>query len=184
MTSAPPGFAPSGSTPPRFRPNVCAVVWDSARGRVMVFHRVDLALGEDCWQFPQGGIHPGETPREALVRELREEIGTDRVTILRQAPHPIRYLFSPDILERLIETHPEKAGYQGQEQIWFLVSLQAGEEDIHFRHQPPEFDAYRWVSPSEALDGATRFKTGAYREGLGALGLLEDPPSIPPLEGG
>ena len=158
----------------RYRPNVCTVLFDPATGRVLVFRRTDRALGEQRWQFPQGGIRAGETPREAMLRELEEEIGTARVEILAEAPRPIRYVFPPEVARQLAGADPEKQGYDGQEQAWFLARLLEGERSIHFRHQPAEFDAYRWVSPAEAVEGIVSFKAEAYREGLRTFGLLPE----------
>lgn len=159
---------------PRYRPNVCTVLLDPRTRKVLVFRRTDGALGEHAWQFPQGGMHKGEAPREAMLRELEEEIGTSRVAVLAQAPHPIRYEFPPDVLAKLAREKPEKQGYTGQVQTWFLVSLLDGDGSIHFRHQPAEFDAFRWVTPEEALALIVPFKAAAYRAGLAALGLLGD----------
>ena len=158
----------------RYRPNVCTVLTDPGTGRVLVFHRADGALGEHAWQFPQGGIAPGETPRQAMLRELEEEIGTARVAVLAEAPHPIRYEFPPEVLELLARGDPEKRGYGGQEQTWFLARLLDGERSIHFTHQPREFDAFRWVTPEEAVAVVVDFKARAYRQGLIALGVLEE----------
>ena len=32
-------------------------------------------IGQDAWQFPQGGIGEGESPEQAMYRELKEEVG-------------------------------------------------------------------------------------------------------------
>jgi putative (di)nucleoside polyphosphate hydrolase len=141
-------------------------------GRVLVFRRADSAFGERDWQFPQGGVKQGETAPQALRRELLEEIGTDRVEILMQAPAPIRYDYPPEVAEQLSRGKPEKRGYAGQEQTWFLVKLLDGEASIRFAGPSPEFDSYRWVTPLEALAQVVPFKAEAYRQGLTALGLL------------
>lgn len=158
----------------RYRPNVCTVLLHAETGRVLVFRRAGRNLGGDAWQFPQGGVQPGETPREALLRELEEEIGTSRVTLLVEAPGLVRYEFPPDVFKRLTSEGRNPEGYVGQEQTWFLANLLDGEASIHFRNEPREFDAFRWVTPQEALAGAVPFKTEAYRQGLRALGLLPD----------
>ena len=155
-----------------YRPNVCVVLTDEEEARVLVFRRVDAVLGAYVWQFPQGGLEPGEKPEEGLWRELEEEVGTRDALLLRQAPQPIRYAFPPEILARLAAEQPDKSNYKGQEQTWFLARLREGTAAIHFRHQPAEFDAFRWVSPAEALELVVPFKQDAYRQGLEALGLL------------
>jgi ADP-ribose pyrophosphatase YjhB (NUDIX family) len=64
-----------------YRPGVGIVLLNTGN-QVFVGRRIDV---EDAWQMPQGGIEPGETPREAALRELREEIGTNDVEILAES---------------------------------------------------------------------------------------------------
>ena len=158
----------------RYRPNVCGVITNDDESQVLVFRRTDLVLGDDRWQFPQGGLDHGETAEIGLRRELKEEIGTDAIEIVRRAPNLIRYDFPPEVLAQLVRQSPEKSGYHGQEQHWFLVRLLEGTGSIHFDHQPPEFDAYQWVSPERALAMTVSFKHSAYQTGLQALGLLRE----------
>ncbi len=80
-----------------YRLNVGAVVFNKY-GRVLVARRADVPSAFEGapggWQLPQGGIDPGEDPRRAVIRELKEEIGTDRVEILAEYPHWLQYRFS------------------------------------------------------------------------------------------
>jgi len=165
-----------GLTPGVLRPNVCAVLTNTARARVLVFRRVDSVLGEHRWQFPQGGMKPDEAPDDALRRELREEIGTDAVEVLARLPKPIAYHYPPDVLESLRRRDPAKARYVGQAQHWYLARLVGDTAQLHFNHQPPEFDAFEWVPPSEAVSRVVPFKREAYRQALAAFGLLADEP--------
>ena len=107
-----------------------------------------------------------------MRRELEEEIGIADAEVLATLPQPIRYEYPPEVLARLAARHPKKGKYQGQEQSWFLVRLRGGTAAIHFRHQPAEFDAFRWVTPGEAVELVVPFKKAAYRVGLAGLGLL------------
>ncbi len=155
-----------------YRPNVCAVITDETRTRVLVFRRADALLGDRRWQFPQGGLEPGESAQEGLLRELAEEIGTNDVDILAQAPDPVRYDFPPAVLRQLRDRN--KAGFRGQEQWWFLLGMRQGTAAINFDHQPAEFDAYRWVLPTDVPTLMVDFKVQAYTQGLRALGMLPD----------
>ncbi len=58
-----------------FRPNV-GIILLNARNEVFWGKR----LREHSWQFPQGGIKYGETPMQAMYRELHEETGLHELT--------------------------------------------------------------------------------------------------------
>ena len=96
---------------------------------------------DGAWQFPQGGIEEGETPEEALVREVREEVavkGEDFSIVERRGPY--RYLFGEGRMKR---------GHHGKEQYYFLCDFTGREEGIDVATEEPEFQAYRWVQPAQ-----------------------------------
>jgi len=139
-----------------YRPGVGVVVIDD-EGRVLVGRRI-RAIGPERWQFPQGGIDEGEAPLEAALRELEEEIGTRDVAVLGELERPLRYDLPADIHPR-----PRWADrYRGQEQRWFAVRLRNGEADIDLGRHKPEFDAWKWVTMDEAVEGAVPFKRALY----------------------
>jgi len=154
------------------RPNVCAVLAGGPEGLVLVFRRVGWPRLPHPWQFPQGGLESGEAPLDGLRRELREEIGTDDVDVLRAPSAPIVYEWPPDVLAMLEQERSKLTRYRGQEQYWFLARLRGGAGTIRFDHEPREFDAFEWVTPAEALARVVAFKRDAYRRGLTAVGLL------------
>ncbi len=156
-----------------YRQNVCAVLVDAGRSQVLVFRRAKDPLLERPWQFPQGGLHKGESPEAGLLRELEEEIGTGDAELLARAPEPIRYDYPADVVRKLKAEGSKLARFRGQEQHWFLARLRGGTDRIHFEHQPREFDAFRWVEPEQALELVVPFKRAAYVQGLTALGLLK-----------
>jgi putative (di)nucleoside polyphosphate hydrolase len=138
---------------PKFRPNVAAIIRRSD-GRILIGERFDLA---GCWQFPQGGIHPSETPEEALQRELQEEISLlpDHYRIIdRRGPY--RYLFPAG---------RKKEGFNGQEQTYFLVDLVTSDFQPSPHTPDPEFRAVRWIWPHEyQLSWIASFKREVYRQ--------------------
>jgi 8-oxo-dGTP diphosphatase len=55
--------------------------------RVLAARRRDVPLADGPWEFPGGKVESGETPRDALVRELREELGIE-ATIADEIDEP------------------------------------------------------------------------------------------------
>lgn len=142
----------------RYRANVAAVVLNPA-GSLLICERATIP---GAWQFPQGGVDPGETPKEALFREVWEEVGLKpehyEVVGYREG---YRYLYPQDVRHRKIRKH----GSHGQEQTYFLCHLkpEAPPVNVHQEHQ--EFSAYRWIPPQEFdLDWLPVFKRDVYRE--------------------
>ena len=146
-----------------FRPNV-GIVIANGEGRVLWGRRVG---GSDSWQFPQGGIHGGETPEQAMYRELDEEVGLqpEQVQILGETRDWLRYRLP----ERYVRRR-EQPVCIGQKQRWFLLRLTAGDEAVRVdAHAKPEFDAWRWVNYWYPVSGVVDFKRDVYRQALSAL---------------
>lgn len=145
-----------------YRPNVGALIFN-AEGRVFIARRTDMPgaggpLSEGTWQCPQGGIDEGEDPRTAVLREVGEEIGTDRVTILAEHPDWIQY----DLPDALIG-HALGGRYRGQTQKWFALRFTGTEADIRLdSHLPAEFDAWMWVDLASLPSHSVGFKKPIY----------------------
>jgi putative (di)nucleoside polyphosphate hydrolase len=145
-----------------YRPNV-AIVLTNHKNQVFWGKRVK----EHAWQFPQGGIKPGESPEQAMFRELNEETGLEA--------HHVRILGrTRDWLHYNVPTHWVKrewrGTYRGQKQIWFLLRLVGRDCDISLRATPhPEFDAWRWHEYWVPLEAVIDFKRDVYRLGLEQL---------------
>ena len=141
----------------RYRPNVAAVILSSKypeKCEFFVAHRSDI---RNAWQFPQGGIDEGETPEEALMRELLEEIGCNNVEILGEYPEWITYDF-PRVARG--KCYP----YDGQTQKYFLVRLKEDAQiDLH-AYEIPEFEEYEFVAYDELFKKVTFFKRKVYRK--------------------
>ena len=145
-----------------YRPNVGIVICDTD-GRVFWAKRV----GHDAWQFPQGGIHRGESPQDTLFRELHEEVGLQpaHVEILAQTQGWLKYRL-PRRYVRRSQDNP----CIGQKQKWFLLRLIGEEHHIRFDRGPkPEFDDWRWVSYWYPIGQVIDFKRGVYRMALKEL---------------
>lgn len=126
--------------------------------------RVFLAkrIGQNGWQFPQGGLLKGEHPLQAMYRELKEEIGLapEDIEILASSPYWMSYRLPLHL------TRPDsKPLCIGQKQKWFLLKLKSSEDKIRFDiTDSPEFDSYRWVAYWYPLKRVIRFKKHMYRQ--------------------
>ncbi|MBU6499872.1 MAG: RNA pyrophosphohydrolase [Rhodospirillales bacterium] len=153
-------MADNNPAPLPYRPNVGAVLFSRA-GLVLVARRADLPNAEGApggWQLPQGGIDADEDPRGAVLRELAEEIGTDRAEIIGEHPEWLRYDLPPELIGRALGGR-----YRGQLQRWFALRFLGEDSDIRLDADPhPEFDAWRWVALSELPELAVGFKRAIY----------------------
>lgn len=120
-----------------YKSNVAAILRNS-RGRILVCERLGV---DGAWQFPQGGIDDGETPEQALVREVWEEIGVraEDIKILEKRG-PYRYLYGNGRIKR---------GHHGKVQHYFLCEYHALDAQINVDTKHPEFQAFRWVAPED-----------------------------------
>jgi len=137
-----------------YRPGVGVMLLDAAN-RVFVGRRIDIAGNN--WQMPQGGIDKGETPRQAALRELKEEVGTDQAEIIAESTRWLSYEVPSDITRRLW-----RGRYRGQRQKWFAMRFLGRDEDIDLRTHHPEFDAWKWVAATELPRLIVPFKRQLY----------------------
>ena len=143
-----------------YRPNVGAVLFDRL-GRVFVARRADFPNAEGApggWQLPQGGIDENEDPRVAVLRELAEEIGTDRAVVIGEHAEWFTYDLPPELLGVALGGR-----YRGQRQRWFALRFTGTDADIRLDADPhPEFDAWRWAELAELPGLAVPFKRTIY----------------------
>ncbi|HET8882476.1 MAG TPA: RNA pyrophosphohydrolase [Solimonas sp.] len=148
-----------------FRPNV-GIVLSNAAGQLLWAKRI----GQQAWQFPQGGIQRGEKPEQALFRELNEELGLNPgdVQILGVTSGWLRYRLPQRYLRR-----SRGRVCIGQKQKWFALRLKASETAIRFDAcDKPEFDGWRWVDYWLPLDEVVDFKREVYSAALRELAPL------------
>lgn len=147
-----------------YRPNV-GIILCNGRDEVFWGKRVN----EHSWQFPQGGIKHGESPVDAMFRELREEVGLlpQHVAILGRTRGWLRYQVPAQWIRR-----EWRSAYRGQKQIWFLLRLMGRDCDVCLRAtSKPEFDAWRWSEYWVPLENVIEFKREVYQQALTELAL-------------
>lgn len=121
--------------------------------------------GQEAWQFPQGGMHPGETPEQTLFRELNEEVGLEPEDVRVMAVSE-RWLYYR-LPQELIRYHSRPLCI-GQKQKWFLLKLVSDESRICLTppDRRPEFDGWRWVSYWYPIRHVIAFKKNVYVKAL------------------
>ena len=145
-----------------FRPNV-GIVLANPKGQVLWARRI----GQQAWQFPQGGIKEHENAEEALFRELKEEVGLGPgdVNVLAMTKGWLRYRLPKHLLR-----HNSKPMCIGQKQKWFLLQMLSPDEHVDFSYSDkPEFDHWQWVSYWYPVSQVVLFKRDVYRRALNEL---------------
>jgi len=144
-----------------YRPNV-GIILANQSGQVLWARRI----GQDAWQFPQGGINGKETPEQALYRELNEEIGLSEtsVKIVACTQGWLRYKLPRRLLRQ------GSSSFVGQKQKWFLLKMLAADDAVRVNQsKSPEFDLWRWVSYWYPLGQVVSFKRDVYRRAMKEL---------------
>jgi len=160
-----------------FRPNV-GIILCNDRQQLFWGRRV----GQNSWQFPQGGIKSAETPEQAMYRELREEVGLEphQVEILGATDKWLRYRLPKRFIRR--NSHPLCIG---QKQRWFMLRVLCKESDFCLDDcDKPEFDHWRWVKYWQPLHEVVYFKRRVYERALEELAPLVFPDGAPVRQAG
>lgn len=145
-----------------FRPNV-GIILANSMGQVLWARRI----GQNAWQFPQGGINASESPEQAMYRELKEEIGLtpNDVEVIAVTRGWLRYRLP----KRMIRHHSHPVCV-GQKQKWFLLRMLSDDSAVEIDStNSPEFDGWRWVSYWYPLGQVVAFKRDVYRKAMREL---------------
>jgi len=147
-----------------YRPCVGMMLFN-AEGRVFAGKRVDQSL--EAWQMPQGGIDDGEDLQTAMTRELKEEIGTANVAVLREHPEWLYY----DLPEHMIGVALQ-GRYRGQKQKWFALRFLGKDNEIDVKTPHQEFSDWKWMEAEELLKVIAPFKREIYGKVIAAFSSL------------
>ena len=161
--------------PPRvnlpYRPSV-GIMLVNAKNQVFVARRINSY--KTAWQMPQGGLDADETPEQAAVRELKEEIGTNNATVIAQAKKQYTYDLPRHMIRRCWNGR-----YRGQKQTWFLLRFAGDDSEIDLHtHTHPEFSHWKWIDVHKLVYLVVPFKREVYRALIKEFSpFLAQPPS-------
>ena len=145
-----------------FRENVGIILLNDSE-KILCGRRVGMLI----WQMPQGGIEDGETPEQAMYRELKEEIGVEGSNV-ELLGHTEGWLYY-----RLPKKYRRRQGTPkciGQKQIWFLLKFTGIDCQIRLNlHEPQEFEEWDWFDYWQPMQMVIDFKKEVYRDALTQL---------------
>ncbi|MDP2125048.1 MAG: RNA pyrophosphohydrolase [Parvibaculum sp.] len=145
------------------------LIW--AGNRMMSGGAHELTGAALTWQMPQGGIDDGEEPRDAALRELKEETGTDKARIIGETRDWLTYDLPPHLAGIAL-----RGKYRGQKQKWFAMRFLGTDQDIDIAADDrQEFSEWAWVPLDELLGLIVPFKRSVYEQLIVELGPLAVP---------
>ena len=124
--------------------------------QILVGRRIDHPSG--YWQMPQGGIDQNENPKEAVWREMMEEIGTNKVELIHISNQWLKY----NIPKETLITLPWGNKFIGQIQKWFVFRFKGNNNDINVGTENPEFSEWKWISYKLLVENIVPFKRDIY----------------------
>ena len=139
----------------KYRKCVGMMILDNNK-EILVGRRLDHPSG--YWQMPQGGIDDDENPKEAVWREMLEEIGTNKAELIKISNQWINYDIPPETLKTLPWGHQ----YIGQTQKWFAFDFLGKDSDINVGTDSPEFSEWKWSRMNSIVDSIVPFKRDVY----------------------
>ena len=130
-------------------------------GLAFIGHRIRMPAGLARWQMPQGGIDTGETPRQAALRELKEEVGTGRAYILAESCGWFDHNVPEEIGQGIMGGR-----YRVNRQKWFAMRFTGSDADVKLATEHPEFDAWEWIKPEQLPELIVPFMRRLYLDVL------------------
>ena len=127
------------------------------KGQVFVAKRIDTEI--EAWQMPQGGIDEGENPRAAAIRELEEETGIAKATVIAEYEGWLTYDLPDELYGKVW-----KGKYGGQTMKWFVMRFNGRDTDININTENAEFSTWKWADMRNLEDIIVPFKKEIYRK--------------------
>ena len=140
---------------PRYRRGVGMVIINLKK-QIFIGQRFDK--DKSAWQMPQGGIDRGESPKKAVIREMKEETGIKKNYKIIYESKDWYFYKLPSYLRKKLW----KGRFIGQKQKWFIISFSGSDEEINIKTMKPEFKRWEWSSQEKILKKIVSFKKRLY----------------------
>mgnify|MGYP000861666249 CR=1 FL=1 len=121
-----------------YRQNVAAVVINHDK-QVLVCKR---NVPQEHWQFPQGGVDENESEEQGLLRELQEELGSTKFSLLYKSKHLYRFEWPKNQLRN--------DGLIGQEQRYYLVLFWGVDSELNLEKR--SLTDFKWIPIEDVID--------------------------------
>lgn len=150
----------------RFRHNALALIYKEIKGKPYFFigernpKRVEPSVKKPVYQLPQGGIEDGENPKKAALREMKEELGTDKFEIIKRVAKIHRYRWENSARSPRWSAH----GYAGQQQDLFIMKFKGKDSDFNLEKE--ELVSFKWVSKDELIESIEPIRRNATQSAL------------------
>ena len=141
-----------------FRANVGIVIFNQKQQVFFAKRRY-----QSGWQFPQGGIQLGESPKKAMFRELLEETGLGKKSV--EITYVSDHWYDYRIPKKSIRKATNGTTVIGQRQKWFLLKLKDQSTSIVLNSSSEqEFDSWKWIAPDLSIKQVIGFKQDVYKK--------------------
>ncbi len=130
-----------------YRESTHAVIFDS-ENNLLIVHKINYE--PEDWAFPGGGIELGEDSKQAVERELKEEIGLDQseYEILYKSNYDYKYDWDVDAIEQRFKK--DHKYYRGQILFQYIVKISKVKPEINI--QKSELNEFKWIPRNSISD--------------------------------